>query len=410
MSLKPQKIFITFFLSKARLNVDGLAPVVCRVSLNGKRWDVRLGDYIGVHEWHETNSRVKASSAVSKKVNARLEKFEDDCVQIFERLQETYPEVTLDLLKNSFDNIRRNHPEQIVAFWRKEVEKMTALIGKDYSEGTVKNYRAHCNIFEKYLQTKRFKDDISIKEIDPYFIEQFNFYLRTEKGYCKNTASKYQRNLSKILSIAIKYELITKNPFEFIVLGYEEVDRPYLTEDELGVLVKAEFTSKTFSKVRDFFVFSCFTGLAYVDLLNLQKRHLISVNNKLWIKTRRQKTKTQSNIPVLDVPMRILESYNSLETLDDKDCLLPMISNQKMNEYLKDIARDLSIHKPLSFHSARHTFATTVTLQNGVPIESVSRMLGHKSIKTTQIYARIVDKKVEEDMDQLSLRIGSKFG
>lgn len=410
MLSKQQRIFITFFLSKARLNVNGLAPIVCRVSLNGKRWDVRLGDYIRLEEWHETNSRVKGSSAASKNINSKLEQFEDDCINVFNRLKKIHSEVTLEHLKIGLANIKKTHPEQIIAFWRKENEKMKGLIGKEYAVGTVKNYNEHCNVLEKYLQVNKYNGDVNISAINIYFIEQLNYYLRMVKGYSKNTAVKFQRNLSKILNIAVNYDLILKNPYDQISLGYDEVDRPYLNEEELQLMVNAEFNSTSLRKSCDFFLFSCFTGLSYIDAHNLQKKNLIVINDRYWIKTRRQKTNTQSNIPILEIPLQILKKYNNLSMLKDSDSLLPKISNQKINERLKEIARELKIEKPLSFHSARHTFATTVTLQNGVPIESVSKMLGHKSIKTTQIYARIVDKKIEEDMDQLSLRIESKFG
>ena len=189
----------------------------------------------------------------------------------------------------------------------------------------------------------------------------------------------------------------------------KEVDRPYLNEEELQKLM--EFTSPfdRLNRVRDFFIFSCFTGLAYADVKKL-KRSEIEVNEAgYWIKTKRQKTGGRANIPLLDVPIKIIHKYVNIDMLQDNDPILPILSNQKMNAYIKEIADLCGITKILSYHVARHTFATTVTLTNGVPIESVSKMLGHKNINSTQHYARIVDKKVGDDMHLLSKKIENRL-
>jgi integrase len=189
----------------------------------------------------------------------------------------------------------------------------------------------------------------------------------------------------------------------------KEVDRPYLNEEELQKLM--DFTSPfdRLNRVRDFFIFSCFTGLAYADVKKL-KRSEIEINEAgYWIKTKRQKTGGRANIPLLDVPIKIINKYVNIDMLQDKDPILPILSNQKMNAYIKEIADLCGITKILSYHVARHTFATTVTLTNGVPIESVSKMLGHKNINSTQHYARIVDKKVGDDMHLLSKKIENRL-
>jgi integrase len=189
----------------------------------------------------------------------------------------------------------------------------------------------------------------------------------------------------------------------------KEVDRPYLNEEELQKLM--DFTSPfdRLNRVRDFFIFSCFTGLAYADVKKL-KRSEIEVNEAgYWIKTKRQKTGGRANIPLLDVPIKIINKYVNIDMLQDNDPILPILSNQKMNAYIKEIADLCGITKVLSYHVARHTFATTVTLTNGVPIESVSKMLGHKNINSTQHYARIVDKKVGDDMHLLSKKIENRL-
>jgi integrase len=197
-----------------------------------------------------------------------------------------------------------------------------------------------------------------------------------------------------------------KDPFNGINLTLKEVDRPYLSFEELQRLIEFNSVFDRLNRVRDFFVFSCYTGLAYIDVKKL-KRAEIEGNDEMgfWIRTRRQKTGGRANIPLLDIPMSIIRNYCQLELLDAEDSILPILSNQKMNAYLKELADLCNIQKQLSYHVARHTFATTITMMNGVPIETVSKMLGHKNIHSTQHYARIVDKKVGDDMKLLAAKL-----
>jgi site-specific recombinase XerD len=186
----------------------------------------------------------------------------------------------------------------------------------------------------------------------------------------------------------------------------KEVDRPYLTQEEIQKLIDFNSTIDRLNKVRDFFIFSCYTGLAYIDVKKLKKAE-VEGNDELGylIRTRRKKTGGRANIPLLELPMSIIYNYCQLELLQPEDPILPILSNQKMNAYLKELADLCGIHKQLSYHVARHTFATTVTMMNGVPIETVSKMLGHKNINSTQHYARIVDQKVGDDMKLLAAKL-----
>jgi site-specific recombinase XerD len=234
-------------------------------------------------------------------------------------------------------------------------------------------------------------------------------YLKTEKGCNYNTATKFLQNLKRITFSCIRHGWLLKDPFVGISLAWKEVDRPYLTDAELKNLM--EFTSDIdrLVKVRDFFVFSCYTRLAYIDLYKLRKKEIEKNTLGYWIKTRRQKTGGKTSVLLIGVAMQIINKYTVLDDLNDDDHVLRIMSNQKMNAYLKELADVCGITKNLSFHVARYTFATTITLTNGVPIESVSKMLGHKNIKSTQHYARIVDEKVGEDMLKLSQKIGQRL-
>ena len=227
----------------------------------------------------------------------------------------------------------------------------------------------------------------------------------SHKKLANNTATKFIHRCSSIYKVALDNGWVKANPFRSLKLHLDKVDRGYLTQAELNAMISKEFATKRLELIRDIFVFSCYTGFAYIDVTRLTK-DMIEVwpDGNLWIKTHRQKTKVPVNIRLLDMPMAILEKYKG-QAKGDK--LLPVPSNQKCNDYLKEIASVCGIDKPLSFHMARHTFATTITLSNGVPIESVSKMLGHTNIKTTQVYARITDQKVSKDMDMLAEKLNA---
>lgn len=259
---------------------------------------------------------------------------------------------------------------------------------------------------KEFLKWKFNVSDIEITEIDHAFIYDFEFFLRTEKSCANNSAVKYVKNFGKIIRICLANKWMYHDPF----LGYNskfvEVNRGFLDEEELSLLQNKELKIERIALVRDVFLFSCYTGLSFIDAFNLTKGNIgIGIDGNKWIFTARQKTKIASHIPLLPIAEDIIKKYEKHPMCAISGKLLPVLSNQKMNAYLKEIADLCEITKELTFHIARHTFATTVTLSNGVPIESVSKMLGHKSIKTTQHYAKILDKKVSEDMAFLKERL-----
>tara|TARA_R110002051_G_scaffold83979_3_gene148841 strand:- start:186 stop:932 length:747 start_codon:yes stop_codon:yes gene_type:complete len=238
----------------------------------------------------------------------------------------------------------------------------------------------------------------------------FEYYLKTTKNCSHNSAIKYVTNLKKIIRIAFDHDWITKNPFANWKARIKIIDRAFLSEEEIQAIIEKEFTIKRLDQVKDIFIFCCYTGLAYADVKKLCKDDVvIGIDGEKWIKTVRTKTSTRSNIPILPIAQKILDKYKEDPTVISNNVLLPVLSNQKTNAYLKEIADVCGISKNLTFHLARHTFATTVTLTNGVPIETVSKMLGHKSLKTTQHYAKILDRKVSEDMKILRNKFKVEF-
>jgi integrase len=232
------------------------------------------------------------------------------------------------------------------------------------------------------------------------FITDFEVYLKTIGKCNSNTTAKFMQFFKRIILIARNNGIIVGDPFANYKIRLQKVDRGYLSEDEITKILELNLVSERLEHVRDLFIFSCFCGLAYIDVAGLRKEHIRkSFDGNLWIMTKRVKTGVDVNVPLLDIPKMILDKYK--DKLPNGK-ILPVISNQKLNSYLKEIADLCGIKQNLTFHLARHTFATTTTLGKGVPIETVSKMLGHTNIETTQVYARITNNKISSDMKGLS--------
>lgn len=286
------------------------------------------------------------------------------------------------------------------------------------SPGTLKNYFTTERYVKLFLEQKHKAKDILLTELNFQFITEFELFLRRatplmeSNPLTNNGIMKHMERLRKMVTLAAKMEWVSKDPFQRYSLKFQKVDKPFLSTEELKQVEEAELPLQKLYLALDLFVFSCFTGLAYVDLMDLQPANLvIGGDGEFWIRTARQKTEISVNVPLLPKAKAILEKYRSDPRAANKGQLFPALSNQKMNDYLRQIAAVCAIHKPFSFHTARHTFATTVTLANGVPIETVSKMLGHTKLSTTQIYARVLERKIGEDMRLLKGKLeGSAAG
>jgi integrase len=263
------------------------------------------------------------------------------------------------------------------------------------------------------LEKKHQIKDIPLSELNFQFITELEVFLRQtvpldpSNPLTNNGIMKHMERFRKMVTLAVKMEWLPKDPFQKYSLKFHKVDKPFLTTEELRKVENTELEISKLNLARDLFVFSCYTGIAYVDLMDLKPTNFyISIDGD-WIKTSRRKTGTPVNVPVLPKAKAIIEKYRDDVRALVKNGMFPTLSNQKMNEYLKQVATACQITKPFSFHTARHTFGTTVTLANGVPIETVSKMLGHTKLSTTQIYARVLEKKIAEDMMVLRQKLGS---
>ena len=296
----------------------------------------------------------------------------------------------------------------LVGIFKQHNEEIKALVGKDFATATYTRYETSLKHTVDFLQWKYKVSDIDIRKINHETVTSYEFYLKSVRKCNQNTTAKYIKNFGKIVRICLANGWITRDPFVNYKCKIIEVERAFLSKEEIEIMFNKEFATDRLNQVKDIFLFSCFTGLAYVDVKKLSYKNIgFGVDGEKWIFINRTKTDTRSNIPLLPIASTILEKYKDHPQVINEDKLLPILSNQKMNSYLKEIADVCEINKELTFHIARHTFATTVTLSNGVPIESVSKMLGHKNLKTTQHYAKILDLKVSDDMKILKEKFGN---
>jgi len=392
---------LLFYVKKAKANTAGEAPVYLRITIDGKITEISTKRTIQFTKWNAASQKAIGSSEAIKSFNFYLKTFEQKIYDAYHELLKENDVPTCETLKNKLLG-KQQRVRMLIPIFEDHNNKMKALVGKEFAQGTLTRYKTCISHTKEFLKWKFNLTDIDIKKVDYAFLNDFEFYLRTEKECGHNSAVKYIKNFGKIIRICLANGWIDKDPFLNYNSTFKEVTRVYLNEQEIESLFNKDLKNKRLSQVRNIFLFSCFTGLAYIDTQKLTKDNIsIGLDGNKWIFTQRQKTKTTSNIPLLPQAEQIIEKYKNSPACLNSGRLLPVLSNQKMNAYLKEIADLCEINKELTYHIARHTFATTITLSNGVPIESVSKMLGHKNIKTTQHYAKILDKKVSEDMSHL---------
>lgn len=390
---------VLFYLKRNAIRKDGRMPIVTRITVDGIIAQFNTKLEIQPNNWSVKMGKVIGHSTDSKQYNAQLEDIKSSLHGIYHELQRKDNYVTAEKVKNEFLGISEHH-ETLLDLFQKHNDDVQKLIDISKSAATYQKYEVTRKHLQKFLQLKYQLTDISIREIKHMFICDFEIYLLTTGGCKANTTAKFMQFFKRIILIARNNGFIAIDPFANYKIRLTKVDRGYLTQEDVEKILKKQFLIKRLELVRDIFIFSCFTGLAYIDVKNLTEKNIrTSFDSNLWIMTKRQKTKVESNILLLDVPKMIIEKYKGKSVNGQ---VLPILSNQKMNAYLKEIGDLCEIDKELTFHLARHTFATTITLAKGVPIETVSKMLGHTNIRTTQIYARITDSKISNDMQALA--------
>ena len=392
---------ILFYIRKNMTDKNGMCSIYLRITVNGKRSEISVQRKVKVTDWNCDSGRAKNFKASNRELNKYLEDVRYRLYQIQGKYVADGKHYTSQMIKNAFQG-KSSRYKTLLLIYDSHNKEISELVGKEFSSGAYQRHLRTARHLKAFINYEYGYEDMNVKEIDLKFINRFEHFLKTNLKSCgQNTVTKYITNLKKIIRICYANDWISKDPFYHWKAKWKKVERDILNERELKTLMDTEFPLIRLEQVRDVFVFCCFTGLSYIDVEKLSNNHIVLyMNGEKWIKINRSKTDTKSSVPLLPVAQQILDKYNSgLDTREGK--LLPIISNQKLNSYLKEIATICNIEKKLTFHLSRHTFATTVTLANGVPIESVSKMLGHSSLKTTQIYAKVIDKKLSEDMKRV---------
>ena len=396
-----KSIFRTsFYLRSNYLNKEGKASVMMRIHLNGERIALgTTGVCVDPEMWNSTLGKVRGRTKEALATNAQLTSISTDLQMIFQRL-EFSEELSLERIKSEYIG-KREDMETVLSLFTKYNNDMYAQIGCGVTKANYRKFDLCKRHFAKFIQEKYARTDLNIIELTPIVIHDFDVYLKTVVGQSFNTVIKTLKTFKTVIIFGRKAGMFNHDPFLNIHFKTKRVDRGFLTDEEVDTIMHKEFATQRLVNVRDIFLFSCFTGLAYVDVANLTPDNIITMDGKQWIVTARQKTDTLSHILLLDIPKMIIKKY---EGKAKNGRLIPILSNQRMNSYLKEIADVCGINKNQTFHMARHTFATMM-LTKGVPVESVSKMLGHTSITTTQLYARITNKKIENDMLAVSKKL-----
>ncbi len=392
---------LLFYLKKPKNYNEGPVPVYLRITVNGKRAETTTSRTCEPTQWNSKAGRLKGTKEFVRAFNAYLDTLQAMVYAAHESLTAQKVAITADRLKN----LLNGKPEKlytIIDVFKEHNNQVAALVGSDFAKGTLERYKTSLKHTQDFIKWKYNVNDIDVKEIDHDFIVSYDFYLRSVRKCANNSAVKYLKNFKKIIRICIASGWMVNDPFVNYKAKVKVIDRLFLNDEELRRMAAKVFGTERLGQIRDIFLFSCFTGLAYADVQKLKAVEIITgPDGEKWINTKRQKTATSTRVPLLPPAVAILNKYSDYPICEHSGKALPVSTNQKMNAYLKEIADLCGISKKLTYHIARHTFATTVTLSNGVPIESVSKMLGHTNIKTTQHYAKILDMKVAQDMSKL---------
>lgn len=395
------KISTLFYIKRTKANNLGQVPIYLRVTVDGERFEMSSTKFVEPSKWSNDQNKVRGNSEEARLINSHLDNLKVKVFLAERALLNKDFVIDVTSLRNELMGVKVK-AHTLIPIFQDHNDRVEALVGQEFAPGTLERYKTSLSHTKEFIKWKYSKRDIDIKDINHSFITDYEFWLRTVRKCANNTTVKYIKNFKKIIRICIANGWIDKDPFINYKAKLIEVERDYLLQEELDTIYYKDFQVARLNLVKDIYIFSCFTGLAYIDVKQLKKENLtIGIDGNKWIFTHRQKTDTASKIPLLPVAEEIIEKHANHPQCLNENKLLPILSNQRMNSYLKEIADVCRINKELTFHTARHTFATTVTLSNGVPIESVSKMLGHTNIKTTQHYAKILDKKVSHDMEQL---------
>ena len=402
-AMRTKNTFSVHFWVKPTNEKVNQGIIYARITVNQRRVLVSLKRKISFDLWDYSKKKVKGTSSKAKQINHYLDSTKARIFQCYQDLQFKSKKITAQLIKATYLGEDENSKslQDLIEYHSRKIEHTL-------TPGTIKNFKITEAYIFKFLKKEKNTTDVYLRELNYKFLCDFEDFLGSyyPKGHPKamghNTIMKHIQRLRKMVTLAYNMEWIEKDPFRRWKNTFERKDREFLSANELSNLETYEFPVERLDRIRDLFVFSCYTGISYVDIMKLTPDNIsIGIDGNNWIITKRQKTKTPIKVPLLEPALELIKKYENHPMTIVTGTLLPKITNEKLNVYLKEVAILCGIKKNLTFHMARHTFATTVTLSNGVPIETVSKLLGHTKISTTQIYARVLENKVSHDMNAL---------
>lgn len=397
---------VTFYLKKNETRADGTVPVLGRIRIGMSMVQFSAKVYVQEKLWDVKSGRAKGKSKAAQNANAELEKL---CVVIhsaYKELKLKSDNVLAVDVKNSFQGIA-SEQDTLVKHYEHLNDKFYQKVGVSRSIDTYKRYCVALNHLKNFLQKKYNVRDMAFQSLNPTFVKAFDLYLRSDLQMASNTIVSIVARLHLVIKSAMDNGLIRQDPF----MDYKYVTEPLvakcLSEKEFNLILTTPLPKDNMNLVRDIFIFSCMTGLAFSDLRNLTPDNMKQAEDGVWwIHTARKKTRTPCHIPLMELPLQLIEKYRGIS---DKGRLFPMLSCSKTNINLKKIARICGIERCLTFHQARHNFGSLITLSQGVPLESVCKMMGHRNISTTQLYAKLTHQKINEDIKRISMKVQSKY-
>jgi site-specific recombinase XerD len=392
---------VSFFLKRNAQKSNGNMPIIARITINGGIAQFSTKLEISPNSWSVQAGKATGRSNDAMQINNVLDGIKAKIQSHYHSLLAGGRGVTSEILKNSFLGIDDSY-ETILTIFDKHNVDLKKLVGVDKSNSTYKKYMLARQRVAEFMKFRYHVADMQLRNMDLMFVKDYELFLKTECRLSHNVAAKMIQYLKKMVTFARNTGIIQHHPFTGYVISVKKVDKGYLSEQELKTIIGKQFDCVRLEHVKDIFLFACYTGLSYIDIDNLQESNIrLSFDGKMWLIGKRGKTGISYNVPLFNIPLMIIEKYKGKQP---EGKILPVISNQKLNSYLKEVADVCGIATNLTFHIARHTFATTITLGNGVSIEAVSGMLGHSDIKTTQIYARITNEKIRKDTQCLSAK------
>lgn len=406
--MRSSKTFSVIFWVDQKNAQNYCALIYVRVTVNKKRLNISLKRKIPLDLWDSKTKRLRGNSARVNELNSYLEQVNAKLFQIYQDLKYAQELITTDLVKARFlGETTGNHKtlQELLVYHRRKISNSLA-------KGSIRNFGVTEKYINKFLIKQLKTSDVYLHKLNYRFISDFESFLSEiyPKGHPRamshNTIMKHIQRLRKVVTLGYNLEWLEKDPFRRWQTTFEKKDREFLSPSELSNIETIELPLERLDRIRDLFVFSCYTGISYSDLVVLNSGHVrVGMDGKQWIYTNRQKTNSVVKVPLLPQALKIVSKYKNHPITEVTGLLLPIVSNVKTNLFLKELAMICGIKKNLTFHMARHTFATTVTLNNGVPIETVSKLLGHTKIATTQIYARVLEGKISEDMTALQAKL-----